>query len=328
MLKLMGKKNNLEGGEEMKIGGNGHKKLTLKQRLVRYLLKDAHIDELHIGAHSIVIDGDVIKMNALASDPATPAEGWIWFLAGITHKPRHRDNVGNKDIGEGATPGAHAASHQNGGADEVSVAGLSGELADAQPPKTHNLGGAEHGADTLANLNAKVSDATLDDSSASRTPTAHKTTHQSGGGDEVVGILLQGTAVGRPAAGTANRFYLATDTMELSRDNGITWDSIGVLGGLDLTAHVSRHANAGADELSVAGLSGVLADAQTPASHSRTKHSDIDQSLLIADNVAFNQVTVGDLVMKNGYRFTEHKKYGVVFKSPEGKLYRLLVERC
>jgi len=38
---------------------------------------------------------------------------------------------------------------------------------------THNLAGVEHSADTLANLNAKVSDATLDDSSASRTPTAH-----------------------------------------------------------------------------------------------------------------------------------------------------------
>lgn len=34
----------------------------------------------------------------------------------------------------------------------------------------HLLGSADHGADTLANLNAKVSDATLDDSSATRTP--------------------------------------------------------------------------------------------------------------------------------------------------------------
>lgn len=35
----------------------------------------------------------------------------------------------------------------------------------------HLLGSTEHGADTLANLNAKVSDATLDDSSDTRTPT-------------------------------------------------------------------------------------------------------------------------------------------------------------
>ena len=32
------------------------------------------------------------------------------------------------------TPTAHAASHQNGGSDEIDVTGLSGVLADAQPP--------------------------------------------------------------------------------------------------------------------------------------------------------------------------------------------------
>jgi len=36
------------------------------------------------------------------------------------------------------TPGAHASTHENGGGDEISVAGLSGELADPQPPKAHN----------------------------------------------------------------------------------------------------------------------------------------------------------------------------------------------
>ena len=176
----------------------------LKQKLVNYLLRDAHIDELHIGAHSIVVTGDVIKMNPLATDPTTPAEGWIWHLAGTTHLLKFHDGVSIKDIGEGTAPGAHA------------------------------LAGAQHNADTLANLNAKISDATLDDSSAAR----------------------------------------------------------------------------------------------TPASHDNTQHSDINQSLLTTDNVAFAQVTIGDLVMKNGYRFTEHKKYGIVLKSPEGKTYRMLLKEC
>lgn len=35
------------------------------------------------------------------------------------------------------TPLAHKTSHQNGGADEISIAGLSGEAADDQPPKSH-----------------------------------------------------------------------------------------------------------------------------------------------------------------------------------------------
>ena len=32
----------------------------------------------------------------------------------------------------------HSARHENGGADEISIAGLSGEAADAQPPKSHD----------------------------------------------------------------------------------------------------------------------------------------------------------------------------------------------
>lgn len=36
-------------------------------------------------------------------------------------------------------PQAHEASHRNGGADELNIGGLSGELADDQPPKAHDL---------------------------------------------------------------------------------------------------------------------------------------------------------------------------------------------
>ena len=38
------------------------------------------------------------------------------------------------------------------------------------PPQAHSLGGSEHNADTLANLNAKVSDAALDDAGDGRIP--------------------------------------------------------------------------------------------------------------------------------------------------------------
>lgn len=58
-------------------------------------------------------------------------------------------------------PKAHKTTHENAGADEISIAGLSGEAADDQPPKAHIIGGAAHSADTLANLNLKVSDADL-----------------------------------------------------------------------------------------------------------------------------------------------------------------------
>lgn len=44
----------------------------------------------------------------------------------------------------------HASSHENGGGDEISVAGLSGELADAQTPKTHASSHHSGGGDALA----------------------------------------------------------------------------------------------------------------------------------------------------------------------------------
>lgn len=53
----------------------------------------------------------------------------------------------------------------------------------AQDP--HDVGGAQHAADTLANLNSKISDATLDDTGDTREPEAHSGTHESGGTDEV-----------------------------------------------------------------------------------------------------------------------------------------------
>jgi len=87
---------------------------------------------------------------------------------------------------------AHAASHQDGGSDEISVAALSGDLADAQDAKAHLLGSATHSADTLAHLNLKVSDATLDDSAATRTPAAHAASHQNTGSDEISVAALSG----------------------------------------------------------------------------------------------------------------------------------------
>jgi hypothetical protein len=41
------------------------------------------------------------------------------------------------NLGAGVTPSAHAASHQNGGSDELLVTGLSGALADPQTPTVH-----------------------------------------------------------------------------------------------------------------------------------------------------------------------------------------------
>ncbi|MBA7691439.1 hypothetical protein ES703_99983 [subsurface metagenome] len=47
-------------------------------------------------------------------------------------------------------------------------------------------------ADSLANLNTKVSDATLDTNTATRTPKAHEATHVNGGADDIDSALAGG----------------------------------------------------------------------------------------------------------------------------------------
>lgn len=93
----------------------------------------------------------------------------------------------------GRRAGAHKTTHQDGGADEISIAGLSGQAADDQSAAAHALAGGKHSASTLAQLNAKVSDAALDDSGDPRTPSAHKASHQDGGADEISVAGLVGT---------------------------------------------------------------------------------------------------------------------------------------
>ena len=78
------------------------------------------------------------------------------------------DTVDGMEASEFAAA-THAETHENGGADEIDVGGLSGELADDQPPKAHDLAGSKHNQCTLAELNAKISDATLDDDGDERT---------------------------------------------------------------------------------------------------------------------------------------------------------------
>jgi len=192
--------------------------------------------EVTAGAYTFIEEG-----NTLAD------QGWVL----TTNDPITVDTtslVFGQFSSAGGTP-AHAASHQNGGADEITVAGLSGELADDQPPKAHKAshqtgGGDEldltsmkadsiaektgdtgvtvdtclikdgkvadsnklegsdkatvqdhapkahllgvHTEDTLANLNAKVSDATLDKNTDKRDPNAHAADHKNGAGDELL----------------------------------------------------------------------------------------------------------------------------------------------
>lgn len=57
----------------------------------------------------------------------------------------------------------------------------------------HGLGGSAHSADTLAALNAKITDGTLDDAGDPRDPTAHASSHEPGGSDALTVDAAAGT---------------------------------------------------------------------------------------------------------------------------------------
>lgn len=166
--------------------------------------------------------------------PAAATAGRFWWAT--DSDKLYYDNGATWDT-VAAVAAAHAASHENTGDDEISVAGLSGELADAQPPKAHDLGSAAHGADTLANLNLKVSDATLIDTADSRlsdarAPTAHDLGSAAHGADTLANLNLK----------VSDATLIDTADARLSDDR-------------DPTAHASSHQSGGGDAIKLDDLS-------------------------------------------------------------------------
>jgi len=232
-------------------------------------------------------------------------------------------------------PATHHTSHENGGGDEISVAGLSGVLADRQNAVAED--GIDTSAihdDTAGEIHAITDVAPLaddevvfEDESDSWNkkrcqmsdiaglgdPKAHATSHKLGGADIIAldelglptdntnlntdnsahGLCPKLSLVGTeylsglgtwttpPGSGDADAIHdnvageihaitdvapAATDEMVIE-DADDSWNKkrtqlsdIAALG--DPKAHHTSHENGGADEISVAGLSGVLADNQ------------------------------------------------------------------
>jgi len=125
------------------------------------------------------------------------------------------------------TPLTHKISHENGGADEISVAGLSGVLSDPQTPIAHKISHENGGSDELsvAGLSGLLADA--------QTPTAHSSTHLDTGSDPIDFSLIigKGAAGDEPAATPENEGYLyVVDNVSAGnyfiRSNGSSWDTV------------------------------------------------------------------------------------------------------
>ena len=126
------------------------------------------------------------------------------------------------DYGKSIIAAAHKTSHQDGGSDEISVAALSGQLADSQPSSWTLVSGKP----------------------STFPPEAHKVNHEALGSDPLTALLRA----------------IITDFF-----GSPFWASIpDKPSTFAPSAHKTSHQDAGSDEISVAGLSGLLADPQTP----------------------------------------------------------------
>jgi len=132
-------------------------------------------------------------------------------------------------------PSAHKTSHESGGGDELSLAGMSGLLATPQ------------------------------------TPASHASTHE-GGSDPV-------TPAGIGADTPANRNAAIATHAGISAAH----HTRPVNGELLPAAHASSHESGGADQMSVSGLLGLLGNAQTPLPHKNTHVVGGTDAFLITD---------------------------------------------
>lgn len=166
---------------------------------------DTSIDYFQVRAYN-----DDLEFTSVTTAKLTyqgGADTWL-FAVGITVN----GNIAVTGTVDGVDVAAHAARHQNGGADEINVGSLSGLLADAQ------------------------------------TPLAHASLHSDGGTDEI-SVEDLATAGG-------------SGTVPVSQGDGSL-----AMAAPTPAGHAASHENVGGDEIDVGGLSGLLADAQTPLAH-------------------------------------------------------------
>lgn len=223
----------------------------------------------------------------------------------------------------------HDSRHESGGDDEISVEGLSGTLADQQDPQSHGNErhtdnyvddselGASNGVATL-NGNAVLSAAQIPDLAITDTFTVATeadltTLNNAEIGD--VGIVTDASDDTNNAfiltgdyATQSNWVALQTPNSPIQSVNGYTGDvvlgpaDIGSPSTSDFNNHSARHENGGADEISVQGLSGTLADQQDPQAHGNERHTtnyaddahDHSASGEGSQNISPNQVDAGE----------------------------------
>jgi hypothetical protein len=155
-----------------------------------------------------------------------------------------------EDYDKSATPTAHKTTHQDGGTDEISVQGLAGLLADGQTPLAHKTSHQDTGTDEISvtGLSGTLADDQhiIDSEAVSAMGTkanSNPLNHDRYADSEALAAAVQAGAI--------------TDGVTKAPTHDAVYDVAALL--LD---HSTRHEDGGLDEISAAGLTGVLADDQ------------------------------------------------------------------
>lgn len=173
----------------------------------------------------------------------TPPTGYNKMYPKTDGKWYFKDDTGvETELGADHAPQAHAASHKGGGSDAIDAATVSVNGLMSSTDKT-KLDGVATGADVTG----------------SNPPQAHAASHASGGGDAVKLDDLSAPDDNTDLDATVSAHgllpKLGGGTSNFLRADG-TWNAPVA------AAHASTHQDGGADEISVTGLSGELADGQ------------------------------------------------------------------
>lgn len=245
--------------------------------------------------HTIAIDGDKIQLNPLTVDPTTPAEGWLWHLAGTIHKLRFHDGTEVKSVGD------------------ITGTEVDGKISDhAGIPAAHHAKYTDAEAQATVKTNVEVGDL--------KAPTKALAMNAQG----ITGIADGVAGTDAMALGQKYTDAEAQSTVKTNVEVGdlkaptkalamnaqkVTGLAAATLEGDAIPADANVRAP---DSSKLEGSTKTEVQTHAPAAHD---HS--------GDTLSPAVVNVGDIGFRNGWRLTEDDEHGLVLVSPEGGRFAL-----
>jgi hypothetical protein len=158
------------------------------------------------------------------------------------------------------TPTVHASTHENGGGDEISVAGLSGVLADAQTPTTHASTHLPAGADPLTTgLASGLDSSTVNAEGTTNALARQDHTHEISETGTVSTIAPDDSAADGSAAGFARKDHVHANAAAAPAQGIGASNAEGVATSFSRSDHDHTIRESGGQDLAM----GAVADGQT-----------------------------------------------------------------